>query len=435
LNYQEAINYISSNRRASIKLGLTRTQAMLGHLGNPQNKIPAILVGGTNGKGSVVATIAYILSSAGLRVGSMPKPHLVSYTERIQINNKPISEYEFASAINDIVPAVEQVEASIGSPTEFELLTVAGFNYLHKHADVLVCEVGMGGRLDSTNVLPAEVTVITNVSLEHERTLGHTIEEIAREKAGIIKPAGTVITAATGTALKTIKLKAASVGAKCVVLGQHVLVECKNFTLNGFEMDIKSSGWSHFGLRPHFVGQHQCANVGLAVTACHEFARRIGYMIPEESFAAGVNKAYWPGRMQVIKRNPMYILDGAHNPAGVMALVNTLRALAIPSPAVGIFSAMSDKNIPKMLEIAERLKLDKLIFTRVDVPRCEDPFFMARSYNREFMVEENLQTALDIADKMATLHGTVIVFGSLYLVGKVFEIWNINPFEINEEVG
>jgi len=197
VTYAESLDYLSSLGRFGIKLGLDRTRALLAALGDPQELFQGVLVAGTNGKGSVCAMLASVLQEAGYRVGFMPKPHLVSYTERIQVNQRPIAEADFAALLTDLQPTIERVAADHGAPTEFEILTAAALYYFARAGiDLLVCEVGLGGRLDSTNVLDLGVEVVTNIALDHTQYLGSTLEAIAAEKAGILKPDSIAITGA-----------------------------------------------------------------------------------------------------------------------------------------------------------------------------------------------------------------------------------------------
>jgi len=188
VTYEESLAYLSSLGRFGIKLGLERTRALLSELGNPEALFQGVLVAGTNGKGSVCAMLAAVLQEAGYQVGFMPKPHLVSYTERIQVNQRPIAEDDFAALLTSLQPPIDRVAAEHGPPTEFEILTAAALYYFARAGiDLLVCEVGLGGRLDSTNVLDLGVEVITNIALDHTQYLGSTLEAIAGEKAGILE--------------------------------------------------------------------------------------------------------------------------------------------------------------------------------------------------------------------------------------------------------
>src|SRR5579875_2362776 len=270
LSYEQALAYITGLGRFGVKLGLDRIRAMLAELGNPHLGHRGALVAGTNGKGSTVAFLEAILRQRGLRVGTTPSPHLRSYTERVQLGGRPISEAEFAGAVERLRPQLEPVIAKMGEPTEFELLIALAIDWLGPRADRLAIEVGMGGRLDATNVFDLGVAVITNVSLDHRRHLGDTVEEIAAEKAGIIKPKNMVITGAAGSALGVVEQFAARAGAAQLWrLGQEIQVEARHLGWQGSELDLQGPGFAYRGLRVQMLGTFQPRNAALAVAAAH----------------------------------------------------------------------------------------------------------------------------------------------------------------------
>src|SRR5216683_5761377 len=209
MTYEEALSFISRQGRFGMKLGTERTRAILNRIGAPDRALKGALIAGTNGKGSTGACLAAILRAAGRNVGFMPKPHLISYTERIELNGRPISEAEFVETLDALMPALDAIAAEMGQATEFEMLTAMALAYLAPRIDRLVCEVGLGGRLDATNALDLGVAVITNVDLDHQKYLGDTIAAIAREKAAIIKAGDRVVTACTGEALEIVEAQAA----------------------------------------------------------------------------------------------------------------------------------------------------------------------------------------------------------------------------------
>ncbi|HSO93220.1 MAG TPA: Mur ligase family protein, partial [Candidatus Dormibacteraeota bacterium] len=243
MTYEESLTYLSSLGRFGIKLGLERTRALLAELRNPQELFQGVLVGGTNGKGSVCAMLAAVLQEAGYQVGFMPKPHLVSYTERIQVNQRPITEADFAALLTSLQPAIDRVAEKLGPPTEFEVLTTAALHYFARAGiDLLVCEVGLGGRLDSTNVLDLGVEVITNIALDHTQYLGTTLEAIAGEKAGILKPESLAITGAQPPALAVIEAAARKQGIPLLRLGHEVTVQASDRGWAGVVATITTPG-------------------------------------------------------------------------------------------------------------------------------------------------------------------------------------------------
>src|SRR6266852_5162056 len=269
MTYPEALAYISRLGRFGMKLGTERTRAILARIGNPERGLTGALIAGTNGKGSTAACLASILQAAGYTVGFMPKPHLVSYTERIQVNGVPISEGDFVRALEDLMPTLDAIADEMGQATEFEMLTAMALAYLAPRVDRLVCEVGLGGRLDATNALDLGVAVITNVDLDHQKYLGNTIEEIAREKAAIIKPGNRVVTGCEGAALAIVEDFARKAGATLWRLGGEIQVESTSRGWDGHIVTVTGPGFEHSRLALPLVGDYQPANAALAVAAAH----------------------------------------------------------------------------------------------------------------------------------------------------------------------
>src|SRR5437899_4270166 len=264
MTYSEALAYVSRLGRFGMKLGTERTRAILDRIGGPDRGLKGALIAGTNGKGSTAACLASILQASGHRVGFMPKPHLISYTERIQVDGTPISEDDFVQTLMDLKPALEGIADEMGQATEFEMLTVMALAYLAPRVDRLVCEVGLGGRLDATNALDLGVAVITNVDLDHQKYLGNTIGEIAREKAAIVKQGNLVVTGCEGEALAIVEARAAAMSARLWRLGYEVIVESTSLGWDGHEMSVGGPDFAHRDLHLALVGDYQPANAALA---------------------------------------------------------------------------------------------------------------------------------------------------------------------------
>ena len=399
---------MTSLGRFGVKLGLDRTRAILDAAGNPQAGLRGALVAGTNGKGSTAAMLSAILQHGGHRVGTMPSPHLVSYTERIQVDGAPISEPEFAAAIDAVRPLLDGVAAELGPPTEFEILTTAALIHLSSRCDRLVVEVGMGGRLDSTNVLDLGVAVITNVALDHMRYLGDTVEQIAGEKAGIIKPGNLVITGAEGAALEVVEGAAAGAGAELWRLGAELRLEARWRGWDGMEIDLRGPGFEHSGLRVPLLGSHQAANAALAVAAAH----RLGEA-PD-----GLASARWPGRLEPFGEHPRVLLDGGHNPAALARLAEDVPRLAEGRPVTAVFGIMADKDLPACLAELRRLRPAAVVFTAVDSPRAATPEDLVAAWGGGEAVAGAIAAARRGVE-LAGRDGLVLVCGSLYLVGEV----------------
>src|SRR5229473_3975289 len=245
MTYEEALSFISRQGRFGMKLGTERTRAILNRIGAPDRGLKGALIAGTNGKGSTGVCLAEILRAAGRFVGFMPKPHLISYTERIELNGQPISEEEFVETLDSLIPVLDAVASDMGQATEFEMLTAMAIAYLAPRVDVLVCEVGLGGRLDATNALDLGVAMITNVDLDHQKYLGNTIGEIAREKAAIIKAGDLVITGCEGEALAVVEDYTARVFGTVWRLGYELQVSSRSLGWDGSTLSVSGPGFAH----------------------------------------------------------------------------------------------------------------------------------------------------------------------------------------------
>ncbi|MBO0707236.1 MAG: bifunctional folylpolyglutamate synthase/dihydrofolate synthase, partial [Candidatus Dormibacteraeota bacterium] len=357
LTYEEALSYVTQLGRFGIKLGLERSRAILDQLGHPERGLRGALVAGTNGKGSTAAYLASILRARGLHVGTTPSPHLRSYTERVQLDGRPISEHEFAAAVSALQPRLQPVWDRIGEPTEFELLIGLAVWWLAPRVDRMVVEVGMGGRLDSTNVLDLGVAVITNIDLDHMKHLGDTVEKIASEKAGIIKSGNVVVTGATGPALAVIEARAREVGATTVWrLGQEITYRSCSLGWSGSELSVQGPGFRYDGLRVPLLGGWQPENAALAVAAAHAAGDATGDAVRE-----GLAATRWPGRMQPV--DGWLLLDGGHNAAALRRVVPAVRELAGERPLALVFGVMVDKDLPPMLEQLRQLEPAHVVTT------------------------------------------------------------------------
>jgi dihydrofolate synthase/folylpolyglutamate synthase len=418
VTYQESLEYLTSLGRFGIKLGLERTEALLHALGDPQELFQGVLVAGTNGKGSVCAMVSTILQAAGYRVGLMPKPHLISYTERIQVDQRPIAEADFAALLTELQPAINKVASELGPPTEFEILTSAAFYYFARAGiDLLVCEVGLGGRLDSTNVLDLGVNVITNIALDHTQHLGSTLEAIAAEKAGILKPDSIAITGAQPPALAVIEAKARDQQVPLLRLGQEIEVSAIDKDWAGVQATITTPRGTYRDLRIPLLGVYQADNAALAVASIDALRSR-GWEVSNGALRDGLARTRWPGRLEVIDRDPIVLVDGAHNPAALERSLAAVQKLAKGRPLVIIFGAMRDKDLASMLALLRRVNAP-LIFSRIDWHRAEVPTELAKRFEGESETAESSAEALSRAREKAGRHGIVFVCGSLYLVGEV----------------
>ncbi len=419
MNYAEALELISRQGRFAMKLGTRRTRAILDRIGAPDCALTGALIAGTNGKGSTGACLTAILQAAGHAVGFMPKPHLISYTERIERNGEPISEADFVTTLESLQPVFDEVAVEMGAPTEFEMLTVMAVAFLAPQIDCLVCEVGLGGRLDATNALDLGVSVVTNVDLDHQKYLGDTIAEIAREKAAIIKPGNRVVTGCEGEALDIVTDQAHRTGSEMWRLGREILLDSSPRGWEGHVMSVKGPGFEHHDLALPLVGDYQPANAALAVAAAHLLAD-----VSDEAVRTGLAATRWPGRLQVIAQKPRVVLDGGHNPAAMRKAATALRRLIGAERIVSVFAMLSERDPAELIAALKTLKPDAAVFTEPASARghAVPAHRLAEVYGDGAVVALPAKAALARAKELAGSGGNVVVCGSLYLVGEVLAL-------------
>lgn len=419
MTYAEALSYISKQGRFGMKLGTERTRAILDRLGGPDHGLRGALIAGTNGKGSTGACMAAILQAAGHNVGFMPKPHLISYTERIELNGRPITEAEFVEILEALMPTLDRIAAEMGQATEFEMLTAMALAYLAPRIDRLVCEVGLGGRLDATNALDLGVAVITNVDLDHQKYLGDTIEQIAHEKAAIIKPGNHVVTGCEGSALSIVEEHARNAGSRVWLLGRDIHVEVRSRGWDGQVLDVTGPGFEHTNVMLPLVGDYQPANAALAVAAAHLLDT-----VTDDDVRHGLQSTRWPGRLQVMATQPRIILDGGHNPAAMTKAGATLRRLIGTERLIAVFAMLSERNPIQLLAALRTLNPDAVVFTEPGsaAGHAVSADVLAEVYGRQGQAVVPAAAALERARELAGPKGNVLVCGSLYLVGEILAL-------------
>ncbi|HCB93939.1 MAG TPA: bifunctional folylpolyglutamate synthase/dihydrofolate synthase [Selenomonas sp.] len=428
MNYQEALAYLDQLAGFGIKPGLQRITRLLELLDLPQEKYHIVHVTGTNGKGSASVMLASVLQHSSLKTGLFISPHLVDYTERIQIDGQPISEQDFADCLDVIKPYVEQLQQEgIECPTQFEVLTaMAFFHFAVQNVDYAVIEVGLGGLLDSTNVAVPSISVITNVTMEHAQWCGGTLEGVARHKAGIIKEAVPVVTAAKGEALDIIRSVAEKKASDIFVEGEDFQVEVISRDISGQKMEFSTEllGISHAPYELQLLGTYQRENSAVARMAA-ELLRNLDERITSESIQLGLKLARWPGRFELLNCDGRtVILDGAHNPGGIMALRESLDTYFPEGVRVFVLGILKDKDIDTMLESLLR-QGDFVIATTPDSSRAAEATMLAekaRAVAACVDLREEPEQAL--ARGLELSHGSVplIVTGSLYLVGGIRQL-------------
>lgn len=394
--------------RQRFDLGLGRTRDLLSLLGNPQNRFKSIIVGGTNGKGSTSATLASILSAAGYKTGLFTSPHLTYFSERFQVNSEKISDATIEVTLGRIKPVAEQVSASF-----FEIVTALGCQlFADAGVDYAVMEVGMGGRFDATNTLEPELSIITGVSLDHTTYLGDTPEQIAFEKAGILRPNKLALTGATGDALNVIKERAREEGSSLLVLDQDIHTTLHHVSWEGIDVTVKSS-FGEARVDSPLLGLHQVRNVALAVTAAQSLK------ISTEAIQAGVARTKWAGRLEkLLYKNRLFLLDGAHNPEAAQVVHDTLKALNTP-PVTLLFGIAKDKDVEHVLKTLEDVA-SHVILTKAQLsPRAAEPLELAQISTKPHTVIPTLHEAIEHAVSITKPGEIILVAGSLYLIGEV----------------
>ena len=401
--------------RFGIVPGLERTRWLLDRLGDPHRGLAGVLIAGTNGKGSVAALIDSMARAAGRRTALLAKPHLVRWGERIVLDGEPLDDGRFGTLAEEVLGAAGQAPPG-ERPTQFEILTAMGFLAAARHrAETLICEVGMGGRLDSTNVADLGGCVITNIALDHREWLGDSVEAIAAEKAGIIKTGDWVVTASTEPARSVIAERAGSVGARLRVLEAGQDWRGTRRGRSGVEVELDAAVGPPTGrpgaIRSPLLGLVQMENLAVAATA----ATLLG--IPAASIVAGAASVRWPGRLQWVDGTPPLLLDGAHNPAALAALRPEVTALAGGRRVVALFGAMADKQLDEMLPRVAQMA-DEVVVTSVGGRRAASADLLAEMLGGGTAVEP-VAAALSEARHRAGRSGLVLVCGSLALVGAV----------------
>jgi dihydrofolate synthase/folylpolyglutamate synthase len=429
--YAWAVRALEARGRFGIRLGLGRTRALLHELGDPHLGFRGALIAGTNGKGSVLALAGSVLRAAGIRAGETPKPHLVSYRERLAIDGQPVDPETFARLVTEVLPAADRVARRHGDPTEFELLTALIFRWFAEEGiRVALVEVGLGGRLDATHAWNGGVAAVTNVALDHMDRLGSTVAEIAREKAAIIERGNLAVTGAVDDGLTVIRRRARRLG---VPLSEVTSAPLLGWDRDGIEVVLPRLGPTRVGLR----GRHQASNVAVADAVLDALSEAGIATTDDDARRRGYATATWPGRLELLRVGERdVLLDGAHNPAGAAALARALDDLrpmlegggeAIPPPLTLVVATMADKDVDGVigaLAATPALRGARVIATSLHLPRALPADALAarwRALGRAAGVTDveavsDPHGALDRA--IETASGPVIVAGSLYLVGE-----------------
>ena len=425
MDYPQAIDYLYGLRQFGIRLGLEAITTLLSSLGNPHHGYPSILIAGTNGKGSTAAMLSSILCEAGYRVGLYTSPHLVNLEERIVVDRKQISPAEVAELTGHLKEAISDLMAKgklSHCPTFFEVLTALAFTYFSQQkVDIAVLEVGLGGRYDATNVVKPLVSVITSVSKDHKEHLGSTVEQIAWEKAGIIKRKGRVVAACRSPiAMGVLERECQHQSAQLWQTRKEVSFRIRErgiFPIFDLETEKDFYGSVRLGL----AGEHQILNASTVILVA-EHIREMDFTVPHRSVKEGLARVRFPGRLEIISQSPPLILDGAHNPEAVGWLRRFLRQF-FPEGLALIFAIMRNKEIEKVMRIILPLAR-RVILPRLKVDRGAEPVDLLRLGRR---YQYHLTTADSVAEAMEMVSSrtegeAVCATGSFYLVGEIKEL-------------
>lgn len=419
MTYNDALTYIHNTEKFGSKPGLERIGKLLELLGNPQNSLKFVHVAGTNGKGSTSNAIAAALAQSGLKTGLYTSPYVIDFRERIQIDGNYISQEGFAAEVEHVKPFVEKAAQSGEQPTEFEIITALAFDYYKKcGCDVVVLEVGLGGRFDATNIIKKPlVSVITSISYDHTAILGDTLDKIAFEKSGIIKDSGITV-ASPGQSCEALEviMKACATRANNLIIPNLNAVKILKEGIDGTDIQYGDAV-----LHIPLIGRHQISNFITAYEVLLAL-RRQGYVVSGEDIKKGMANVRFPARMEILNKAPLVILDGAHNPSGAGTLAESIKRYLIEKPVL-IMGMLADKNYKKAIGTLAPLA-KAFIAIRPDSPRALDPGITAQTaadYCEDTAFFEDYEEAFKSALEKSE-NSPVVICGSLYLAGTMRNI-------------
>lgn len=423
MTYDEALKYIHGTYKFGSKLGLDNITKLMELLGNPQDRYSCVHIAGTNGKGSTAAFINSILLQTGLKTGFFTSPYLERFEERIRVNNECIAPEQLTEITELVKEKIEfMISRGYNHPTEFEIVTAIGFEcFARNNCDVVVLEVGLGGRLDATNVIKAPpVSVITPISFDHTAILGDTLAKIAREKCGIIKKGSTVIShPQPAEAEAVIRETCAQRGAELVIPGFD--------SIKVSHFDIRKTRFSYRGyqLETSLAGRHQVYNAAVAVTASEQLARK-GFNISGKHIAEGIAAAKWPGRMEFLSWDPCFFIDGAHNEAGARVLAENIEMYFRGRKVIFIFGVLRDKDYMSMIR---QVSPHAQAFITVTPPvgralPAEELALILKDYCKTVIVSDTIESAIRTSCEISDQNSVICAFGSLYFIGEIRKYFN-----------
>jgi dihydrofolate synthase/folylpolyglutamate synthase len=437
--YAETLRYLWGLKRLGARPGTQVIRELLRALGDPQRSFVSVHITGSKGKGSVAKMVSSILTSAGHRTGLYTSPHLLSYRERIVVNERPITPLEVATAVQrvrDVAADLRRVERIDRDPTFFEVTTAAAFEHFRSRGvEYAAVEVGIGGRLDATNTLEAPVCVLTTLELEHTDLLGPTIVDIAREKAGILHPGSSaVVGIAPGPGLEEVRRQANQRGVPLWRLGEEVSLEGRRATTSGQYFRVRTPARYHPDLRLSLLGEFQSRNAALAVAALDLLSRVTGQEIPEAALRRGLKRAQWPGRLERLSRTPPIYLDAAHTPESARELLRSLRELEprrSREDNVLLFSCLADKRAEEIFDELSGFA-SSIVLAPLRNARAMDPELLRRAARGRFpriYVAPSVRDGLSWARAGLGRRGCLLATGGVYLAGEVLSAFRSRPAE------
>lgn len=419
MTIETALEWIHSRLKFNIRPGLTRIEALLKLLGNPEKELSMLHIAGTNGKGSTVAFTRGILEQLGLTVATFTSPFIETFGERMAINGHPIPDEKLIMYVEQLKPLVEKMDkdARLAGITEFEIITALAFRYFaDEHVDVALIEVGLGGLLDSTNVIQPVATAITTIGMDHMDILGDTLEKIAAQKAGIIKPDTPLVTGKIADeALAVIAETAQTNQAKHYQYGIDYQVEI----LENERFNYKDDEIYLLNLEKSLLGLHQIDNAALAVKLTMVYAHKVGLSLSEEAIREGLRRTFWPARMEEVSQAPLTLLDGAHNVHAVQRLLENLKNEFSGRKITILFSALVTKDITEMIKMLQTVDNSKLILTTFDYPKA------LKLEDFAYLEKENVTLVEDWKSTYAALKenlhedDVLLMTGSLYFMSQI----------------
>lgn len=427
MNYNQAMDYIESTSQYGSVLGLDNMKELLNRLGNPQDKLKFIHIAGTNGKGSTGEFISKILAAAGLLTGRYISPVIFEYRERIQMirnDTQYISEESVAKHLTRIQQVIEEMlQSGLCHPTPFEIETTMAFlEFVEKKCDMVVLEVGLGGRLDATNVILNTIcAVITSVSMDHTGMLGDTLEEIAFEKSGIIKPGCRVVSYDQEDSIRKVLEKSCKEKQVLMNIADFTKITNEKHSLEGVSFDYETKNIGFSGIKTKLIGENQTKNAALAIETS-VVLMELGYEITVENIQKGIENADWKGRFSVVSHSPLFVVDGAHNEAAAISLRKSIELYLKGKHIIYIMGVFGDKDYESILRNTADLA-DRIITITPENQRGLDSQILAEhalKYNKEVLDGKTISNGIKMALSMAEKDSAILAFGSLSFLGDIY---------------